>query len=253
MQFEQIYHFKKVLALLKQISRDKIYIYRDSGFNGLHFATINKERTIISDIALSNESKLKDKEESKVNKKISIKTGSLFYDIMDTVEKGSIIDLDFKKNKLNIRVSYDDIFFDSILESNLENFIGFPELLDNINFKISGEKLSHAFNLLSKFKNDLKVNIKDNNLLFKSSNNLGDSKLIIPASLTSNTNEIVLKDELYDYEIIKPILSASKISDYVELMLQYNEKIQNNVIIAKCTFKNYDGNIQYLFTPKSDL
>lgn len=235
--------------MLKQISRDNIYIYSKKNPEEINLATMNKERTILADIFLKKEETTIDKPELKRHKTYSLKTGPLFYDIMDMVENGSIVQFDFDDN-FNINIFYDDIMLNSSLNSTSEDFIGFPKMKDNIKFKVSGEKMAHAFNLLLRLKNDLLVKIENKDLLIESISDQGNIQLKIPASISKRKK---FKESVYDYEIIKPLLSASKLSNYVEIMFYWNKKIENNVIIAKCHFKDYNGYIQYLFTPKGVL
>jgi hypothetical protein len=249
LQFEQIRNLKRILSLLKQISRDDVYIYSKRNPEEISFATMNKERTILADMFLKKEETITDESESKKHKTYSLKTGPLFYDIMDMVENGSIVQFDFD-DKFNINIFYDDIMMNSSLNFTSEDFIGFPSMKDNIKFKISGEKMAHAFNLLLRLKNDLLVKIENKDLIIESISAQGNTQLKIPASI-SNKKEF--KESIYDYEIIKPLLSASKLSNYIEIMFYWNKKIENNVIIAKCHFKDYNGHIKYLFTPKGVL
>lgn len=249
MQFNEISDLKRALALLKQISRDIVYIYGEKDTNGLHLATINKERTILLDMFLKKENSI-DKEENNEIKDFSVKTGKIFYDIMDSVEKGSIVDFQFLNNDAQIKISYDDIKLKSSLNSIPEKFIGFPPLDEKTVFKVSGEKMTHALNLLCRFRNDLEVKIENNNLILESTNEQGSNKLVIPSNLSKKEKKKKIKSSIYDYEIIKPLVSASKLSKMIEINFYWNKKIKNNVIIAKCSFNDDRGHAQYLFTPK---
>ncbi|AIS31988.1 hypothetical protein BRM9_1172 [Methanobacterium formicicum] len=254
MEFEKIYYFKKILSLLKQISRENTFIYSDDILKGVHFATLNTERTIILDVFLSPEEKTEkitsSKKERPKIQKFSFKTGKLFYDIIDTLEKGSIVELDFESKDLNINISYDDIRLESNLNATLDNFIGFPPSNKNTEFILYGEKMAHALNLLSKFRNDLEVTLEDDNLTINSISKLGNTKLTLPGNKSRKKSKNELKKSVYDYEIIKPLLSASKLSEKVKVIFQYNDNIKDNVLIVETSLKDYDGKTKYLFTPK---
>lgn len=249
MQFEKINNLKRILALLKQISNENLYINSKNSGKGINFSTINKERTIISDVFIKKEETItENNKDVNLPKKFSFRTGKLFFDIMDTVENGSDVNLDFEDKDLNITIHYDDIILKSVFNAFPEEFIGFPKTEKNMVFKVSGEKMAHALNLLSKFRNDIEVKIEKNNLIIESKSPLGSTKLTMPAKIYGNKKKH--KESIYDYEIIKPLLSASKLSNNIEVMLNWNEKIKDNVLIAKCNFKDYNGYVKYLFTPK---
>lgn len=249
MQFEKIQNLKRILSLLKQIYDDKIYIYSKNSSKGINFSTINKERTILLDIFIQEGETITD-EEKEVNfpKKFSFRTGKLFFDIMDTLENGSVVNLDYRDEDLSIVVYYDDIKLKSVLNVVSEEFIGFPKTKKSMVFKVTGEKLAHALNLLSRFRNDIEVKIEKNNLILESTSPLGSTKLTIPAKISGNKNKS--KKSIYDYEIIKPLLNASKLSKNVEVKINWNNNIKDNVLITKCNLKNYNGHVKYLFTPK---
>jgi hypothetical protein len=120
-EFEEIFYLKKILALLKQISMEKIFIYGKNS-NKIHFAAINEERTAIIDI-LFEDDKNSYKENNK--KSFSFVTNKLFFNLIDTLEKGSIVKLDFNEN-LEITISYNDIELKSSIKAVAEDFIGFP-------------------------------------------------------------------------------------------------------------------------------
>lgn len=253
LQFEKIYNFKRILLLLKQISKDEIFIHTTNSSKGINFSTINKERTILLDVFLQKEETItNNSKENNLPKKFDLKTGKLFYDIMDAVENGSNVNLEFEGNDLNINIIYEDIKLNSILNATSENFIGFPLINKKTMFKVSGEKIAHALNLFSKFKNDLEVKIKKDNLIIESTSIMGSTKLTMPAKI-SKIEKNEAKESVYDYEIIKPLLSGSKLSNNVEVMFNWNKNIGDNVLIAKCNFKDYDGYAKYLFTPKGVL
>lgn len=253
MQFEKIYNFKRILSLLKQISKDEIFIHTKNSSKGINFSTINKERTVLLDVFIQKEETIHhNNKKIDLPKKFDLKTGKLFYDIMDAVEKGSIVTLEFEQNDLHINIIYDDIKLNSKLNANPEKFIGFPLTDKTTTFKVSGEKIAHALNLFSKFKNDLQVKIEKDNLIIESTSFMGSTKLTMPAKISKNERKKV-KESVYDYEIIKPLLSASKLSNNVDVMFNWNKNIDNNVLIAKCNFKDYDGYAKYLFTPKGVL
>jgi len=253
LQFEKIYNFKRILSLLKQVSKDEIFIHTDNITKGINFSTINKERTILLDVFIPKEETItSDDKKNNLKKKFYLKTGKLFYEIMDAVESGSNVNLEFESNDLNINISYDDIKLISRLNANPEDFIGFPSIEKKSSFKVSGEKISHALNLFSKFKNDLEVKIQKDNLIIESTSIMGSTKLTMPAMI-SKIEKNSTTESIYDYEIIKPLLSASKISSNVDVIFNWNENIGNNVLIAKCHFKDYEGYAKYLFTPKGVL
>lgn len=253
MKFENIYTLKRILVLLKQISNDNIYINSKNFSKGINFSTINKERTILMDVFIQKEETIT-VNNKKVNfpKKFSFRTGKLFFDIMGTIENGSDVNLDFEEEDLSIIIYYDDIKLKSVLNAFSEEFIGFPKTEKNMVFKVSGEKLAHALNLLSKFRNDIEVKIEKNNLIIESKSSLGSTKLTMPAKITGK-NKNRSKESVYDYEIINPLLSASKLSNNIEVMFNWNENIKDNVLIVKCNFKDYNGHVKYLFTPKGVL
>ncbi|MCK9151813.1 hypothetical protein [Methanobacterium alcaliphilum] len=252
MHFEQITTLKRVLGLLKQISRESVYIHTKNSKNNLHFSTINKERTVLLDLMLLKEETITHSSKEK-KQKFSLRTGKLFYDIMDAVENGSIVNLEFEDESLSVKVIYEDIKFKSILSSYLDGFIGFPPSNEKIVFNISGEKMFHGLNLLSKFKNDLHVRVESNELSIESLSELGSTKLIIPSKTSFEENKTLSNNSVYDYEIIKPLINASKLSNNIEMNFQWNEKIKDNVIVAKCNLKDYNGYAKYLFTPKGVL
>lgn len=253
MKFDNIYEFKRILNLVKQISNNNIYINSFNSEKGVNFSSINSERTILIDVFIQKEETITDNDKkSKFPKKFSLKTGKLFFDIMDTIEKGSDVNLDYKEEDMYINVFYDDIKLKSELNALTEKFIGFPKTEKNMIFKVSGEKISHALNLLSKFKNDIEVKIENENLILESKSTSGSTELTMPAKF-SGKNQKKSKISMYDYEIIKPLLSASKLSKSVEVMFNWNGNIKDNVLIAKCYFKDYNGHVRYLFTPKGVL
>lgn len=253
MQFEKIYHLKRILALLKQISNDNVYLYSKNSSKGINFSTINKERTVLLDVFIQKGETITDDEKLNFPKEFSFRTGKLFFDIMDTVESGSDVNLDFEEEYLNIKIYYDDIKLKSVLNAFSEKFIGFPKTGKNLVFTVTGDKMAHALNLLSKFKNELEVKIENNNnLIIESKSPLGSTKLTMPAKITSK-RKITSKESVYDYEIIKPLLRASKLSGNIEVMFNWNKNIEDNVLVAKCNFKDYNGYAKYLFTPKGAL
>ena len=252
MQFENIYNLKRIFILLKQISKDTVFIHSNKPLKGIYFSTINKERTVLLDVYIQKEETITN-EKSNAQRKFSFKTGKLFYDIMDTVENGSNVTLDFDDLDLNITINYDDIILKSLLNATPEKFKGFPKSNKKTVFKVSGDKMAHALNLLSKFKNDLEVKVKDRNLIIESTNLLGSTKLTMPAEITGKITKNDQKQTVYDYEIIKPLLKASKLSNNVEVKFIWNNKIEDNILIVKCNFKDYNGYAKYLFTPKGVL
>lgn len=252
MHFEQITTLKRVLGLLKQISKESLYIHTINSENDLHFSAINQERTVLLDLMLLKEETITHSSKEK-KQKFSVRTGKIFYDIMDAVENGSIVNLEFEDENLTVKVIYDDIKFKSILNSSLDEFIGFPPSNEKIVFNISGEKMFHALNLLSKFKNDLDVRVESNELIIESLSDLGSTKLIIPSKTSFNKKNNLSNNSVYDYEIIKPLINASKLSNNIEMSFQWNEKIKDNIIVAKCNLKDYNGYAKYLFTPKGVL
>lgn len=254
MQFDNIYNLKKIFLLLKQISKDTVFIHSNKPLKGLHFSTINQERTILIDVFIQKEETITNGNKTQISqKKFSFKTGKLFYDIIDTVENGSDVNLDFESEDLNITIHYEDIILRSLLNATPEKFKGFPASNKKTVFKVSGEKIAHALNLLSKFKNDLEVRIEDNNLIIESSSLFGSTKLTMPAQINGKVTKNEKKTSVYDYEIIKPLLSASKLSNNVEVKFNWNNKIEDNILIVKCNFKDYNGYAKYLFTPKGVL
>lgn len=253
MQFENINNLKRILTLLKQISNDTLYINSKNALKGINFSAINPERTILLDVFIPKEEKItEDNENFNFPKKFSLKTGKLFFDLVGTVENGSNINLDYEEEKLNIKIYYDDIKLKSVLNATSDEFIGFPRTEKNMVFTVSGEKMSHTLNLLSKFKNDLIVKIENNTLIVKSKSSLGSTELLMPAKITGKKKN-AYNESIYDYEIIKPLLSASKISKNIEVMFNWNKNINENVLIAKCNFKDNNGHAKYLFTPKGVL
>lgn len=247
MEFEEVFYLKKILTLLKQLSRENLFIHSDDIHKGIHFSTVNLERTAILDVFLKNKEK---KSKTVGLNKFSFKTSKLFFDLMDTLEKGSTVNLDFDDNKFNINISYDDIELNSTLKSEVEDFIGFPPSNKRTIYKISGEKMAHALNLLSKFRSDFEVIVVDKNLLIKSTSPLGNTELIIPATKSNKKKKDVSDESVYDYEIIKPLLSLSKLSDEVKIIFQWNDNIEDNVLIVEGRFIHYTGYAKYLFTPK---
>ena len=254
MQFDNIYNLKRIFLLLKQISKDIVYIHSDKPLKGIHFSTINQERTVLLDVFLQKEETITNEDKKAISKKkFSFKTGKLFYDIMDTVESGSDVNIDFLEDDLNITILYEDITLKSLLNATPEKFKGFPSMQKKTVFKVSGEKIAHALNLLSKFKNDLEVRVEENNLIIESTSLLGSTKLTMPAQITGKVSKNEQKTSIYDYEIIKPLLRASKLSNNVEVKFKWNKNIEDNLLIVKCNFKDYNGYAKYLFTPKGVL
>lgn len=249
MEFEEIFYLKKILALLKQISMEKIFIYGENS-SKIHFAAINEERTAIIDILFeSDENSFKES-----NKNFfSIVTNKLFFNLIDTLEKGSTVKLDFNEN-LEITISYNDIELKSSLNTVTEDFIGFPLSSNKVSYSLSGSTLAHALNLLSKFRNDFEVSAIEKNLVINSKSPYGTSELVIPSEKKSNKNKKDLpKKVIYDYEIIKPLLSMSKLSSEVKIKFEWNDKIEDNILIVIGQFTNYKGRVKYLFTPKEAL
>jgi len=91
------------------------------------------------------------------------------------------------------------------------------------------------------------------NLIIESTSVLGSTKLTMPAEVIGKITKNDQKLSVYDYEIIKPLLSASKLSNNVEVKFKWNNKIKDNILIVKCNFKDYNGYAKYLFTPKGVL
>ena len=254
MQFDNIYNLKRIFLLLKQVAKDTVFIHSDKPLKGIHFSTINQERTVLLDVFLQKEETITKEDENPIShKKFSFKTGKLFYDIIDTVESGSDVNIDFEGDDLNITIHYEDIILKSLLNATPEKFKGFPTTNKKTVFKVSGEKISHALNLLSKFKNDLEVRVEENNLVIESTSISGSTKLTMPAQVTGKVTKNELKTSVYDYEIIIPLLRASKLSNNVEVKFKWNNKIKDNILIVKCNFKDYNGYAKYLFTPKGVL
>lgn len=250
MKFENIFTLKRILNLVKQISKENIYINSLNSKKGINFSSINNERTILTDVFIQKEETItNDNEIINFPKNFSFKIGKLFFDIMDTVESGSDVNLEYEEEDMFILINYDDIKLKSELNVLSEDFIGFPKTEKNIVIKLSGEKIAHALNLLSKFRNDIEVKIENNNLILESQSTLGSTKLTMPAKFSEQNNNHS-KISIYDYEIIKPLLSAAKLSSSVEVMFNWNKNIEDNVLIAKCNFKDYNGHVRYLFTPK---
>lgn len=251
MEFEEIFYLKKILNLLKQVSKESLFIYSEDLIKGIHFATVNMERTVILDVFLRKEKNTKfKKKESIGSRKFSFITGKLFFDLMDSLEKGSSVNLDFDNDELEINISYEDIKLKSSLNVNNKDFMGFPPSNKKTIYLISGAKLAHALNLLSKFRNDFEVSVVESNLLIKSISTLGNTELIIPAEKSSKKKKDVSKESIYDYEIIKPLLSMAKLSKEVKIVFQWNDKIEDNILIVEGRFNNYNGSAKYLFTPK---
>ena len=127
MQFDNIYNLKRIFLLLKQISKDMVFIHSDKPLKGIHFSTINQERTVLLDVFLQKEETITNEDKKAISqKKFSFKTGKLFYDIMDTVESGSDVNIDFSEDDLNITIIYEDIILKSLLNATPEKFKGFP-------------------------------------------------------------------------------------------------------------------------------
>ncbi|NPV65498.1 MAG: hypothetical protein HPY63_08365 [Methanobacteriaceae archaeon] len=241
MKIKNIEFLKKNLQFLSHLSRDHLYIISDN--NGeIHFLNTNKERTIIADFSLSDIDNIK---------KLSFKVGNLFYDIFSRIERGSDVYLNFNKDKLVCDVRYENIEFKSIFNYQKADFQGFPEYTADNTFKISGEKLYHGLNLLAKFKSDLKLKTKQDELIINAKNENGSLELKIPSDMELKDNKVT--ESIYDYEIIKHLLRPSKISKKVDLNLSWNEKINDNLLVVEFHFKNFEDTIKYLFTPKGDL
>ena len=111
-----------------------------------------------------------------------------------------------------------------------KNLKDFQQLNKKTVFKVSGEKIAHALNLLSKFKNDLEVRVEENNLIIESTSLFGSTKLTMPAQITGKVSKNEQKTSVYDYEIIKPLLRASKLSNNVEVKFKWNKNIEDNII-----------------------
>jgi len=81
LQFENIYNLKRIFLLLKQISKDSVFIHSNKPLKDIHFSTINPERTVLLDILIKKEETITNEDEN-LEKKFSFKTGKLFYDII---------------------------------------------------------------------------------------------------------------------------------------------------------------------------
>lgn len=231
---------KKNLYFLSQLSREQLYVKGEEG--NIHFLNTNKERTIIADFSISD---------VKNKKEFSFKLGPLFYDIFSRIEKGSEVHLDFNKDKLICNIMYENIEFKSALNSQKGESLDFPPYKKNNTFKISGEKLYHGLNLLAKFKSDLRLQTKNNELIITTQNQNGNLEVKIPSDMELKDNPV--HGSLYDYEIIKHLLRPSKISKKVDLNLSWNDKIKDNVLVVTFHSKNSENTIKYLFTPKGNL
>lgn len=75
MEFEEVFYLKKILTLLKQLSRENLFIHSDDIHKGIHFSTVNLERTAILDVFLKNKEK---KSKTVGLNKFSFKTSKLF-------------------------------------------------------------------------------------------------------------------------------------------------------------------------------
>lgn len=240
MKIKNLEFIKKNLYFLSQLSRDHLYIKVGDG--NVHFLNTNKERTIIADFSLND---------VKNKKNFSFKLGTLFYDIFSRIEKGSEVYLDFNKNRLICNIRYENIEFKSVLNSQKGEFQEFPPYQTDSVFKISGEKLYHGLNLLAKFKSDLRLQTKSDELIINTENENGNLEVKIPSDMDLKEDRV--NESVYDYEIIKHLLRPSKISKKVDLNLSWNDKINDNVLVVEFYFKNFEGTIKYLFTPKGDL
>lgn len=184
----------------------------------------------------------------RINNNITIKSDKTFYDIFSRIESGSKVTLNFKKNKILVRINYEDIELDGVLPATPSKFQGLPTYTSDHVFKISGDKLYHGLNLLARLKSDLRLKIQDNKLIIKAENTEGCLKLILPPDIKINQKKV--KESVYDYEIIKHLLRAAQISKKVDIGLSWNKNIKDNILFVKFHFKRFDGGIEYLFTPK---
>lgn len=240
MKVKNVALLKKNLYFLNQISNNHIYINLNKNEGKIHFFNINDERTIIADFTM--------KYPKRISEDISIRSDKTFYDIFSRIENGSEVTLNFKKDKILTRINYEDIEFDGILSANPSNFQGLPKYTLDYVFKISGDKLYHGFNLLARLKSDLKLKIQDGKLIIKTENTKEHLKLILPPDMKINQKKV--KESIYDYEIIKHLLRAARISKKADIGLSWNKNIEDNILVVKFHFKKFNGGIEYLFTPK---
>jgi len=231
---------KKNLYFLSQLSRDHIYIR--SGDKKVHFLNTNKERTIIADFSINDVKNIKN---------FSFRLGTLFYDTFSRIEKGSEVYLDFNENELICSIRYENIEFKSVFNPQKGEVKEFPPYKTDSTFKISGEKLYHGLNLLAKFKSDLRLQTKNNELIINAESENGNIEVRIPSDIELKNDRV--NESVYDHEIIKHLLRPSKISKKADLNLSWSDKINDNVLVVTFYFKNFEGTINYLFTPKGGL
>lgn len=97
----------------------------------------------------------------------------------------------------------------------------------------------------------MRLQTKSDELIINTENENGNLEVKIPSDM--NLKEDRVNESVYDYEIIKHLLKPSKISKKVDLNLSWNDKINDNLLVVEFYFKNFEGTIKYLFTPKGDL